>query len=37
MNPFVFTFTCSAILAAIGFGALWFDRREERRQRAKSK
>jgi hypothetical protein len=33
MNPFVFTFTCTAIIAAIGFGALWYDRWERRRHR----
>jgi hypothetical protein len=37
MNPFVFTFTGAALMAAIGFGALWLNRRDERRERSKSK
>jgi len=37
MNPFVFTFTCAAIMAAMGYGALWYDRWEERRRRKHSK
>jgi len=37
MNPFVFTFTCAAIFAAIGLVAHALNLRDERRERTKSK